>query len=99
MGSSPTRVIVRHLLPSTFGFLAVQATILVPAFVMAEAALSLVGFGFTPPSASLGTMIEELGSGAAAADAPWLLAPVAGIALTILYLQASSAAKRVIGAI
>ena len=99
IGVPSWRVMFRHLLPSTFGFLAVQATILVPAFVMAEAALSLVGFGFAPPSASWGTMIEELGSGAAAADAPWLLAPVAAIALTILFLQASSTTKRVIGAI
>lgn len=99
IGVPPWRVMFRHLLPATFGFLAVQATILVPAFVMAEAALSLVGFGFAPPSASWGTMIEELGTGAAAADAPWLLAPVAGIAVTILFLQASSTTKRVIGPI
>jgi peptide/nickel transport system permease protein len=87
MGASPTRVIVRHLLPSTFGFLLVQATVLVPAFVMAEAALSLVGFGFAPPAASWGTMIEDLGAGSMAAEAPWLLAPVVGMALTIFYLQ------------
>jgi peptide/nickel transport system permease protein len=99
IGSSSWRVMVRHLLPSTFGFLAVQATILVPAFVMAEATLSLVGFGFAPPSASWGTMIEEIGTGGAAADAPWLLAPVLGIVLTILFLQAASTTKRVIGAI
>ena len=87
MGASPTRVIVRHLLPSTFGFLLVQATVLVPAFVMAEAALSLVGFGFAPPAASWGTMIEDLGAGSMAAEAPWLLTPVVGMALTIFYLQ------------
>jgi peptide/nickel transport system permease protein len=87
IGASPARVILRHLLPSTFGFLAVQATVLVPAFVMAEAALSLVGFGFAPPAASWGTMIEDVGTGSMAAEAPWLLAPVAGMALTIFYLQ------------
>jgi peptide/nickel transport system permease protein len=99
IGASSWRVMLRHLLPSTFGFLAVQATILVPAFVMAEATLSLVGFGFAPPAASWGTMIEELGTGGAAADAPWLLAPIAGIALTILFLQGASSTKRVIGRI
>lgn len=88
IGASPMRVIVRHLLPSTFGFLVVQATMLVPAFVMAEAALSLVGFGFAPPAASWGTMIEDLGAGGVAADAPWLLAPVAGMAFVIFFLQA-----------
>jgi peptide/nickel transport system permease protein len=96
IGASPWRVIVRHLLPSTFTFLVVQATILVPAFVMAEATLSLVGFGFAPPVASWGTMIEEIGTGAAAAEAPWLLAPVAGMALTILYLLLVSRPKKVI---
>ena len=94
LGASPWRVIVRHLLPSTFGFLAVQATILVPAFVLAEATLSLVGFGFAPPAASWGTMIEEIGTGGTAASAPWLLAPVAGMALTILYLHAAARPKR-----
>jgi peptide/nickel transport system permease protein len=94
IGASPWRVISRHLLPSAFGFLVVQATVLVPAFVMAEAALSLVGFGFAPPASSWGTMIEDLGSGAVAADAPWLLAPVAGMALTIFFLQAFAGSKR-----
>ena len=94
IGAPPSRVIARHLLPATFGFLIVQATVLVPAFVMAEAALSLVGLGFAPPAASWGTMIEDLGTGAIAADAPWLLAPVAGMAMTILFLQALSGSKR-----
>jgi peptide/nickel transport system permease protein len=93
IGASPWRVIVRHLLPSTFGFLAVQAIVLVPAFVLAEATLSLVGFGFAPPVASWGTMIEEVGTGAAAADAPWLLAPVVGMMLTIVVLQVGSMSK------
>lgn len=94
IGGSPTRVILRHLLPSTFGFLVVQATVLVPAFVMAEAALSLVGFGFAPPAASWGTMIEDLGTGSVAAQAPWLLAPVVGMALTIFYLQMVAGTRR-----
>ena len=94
IGASPLRVIVRHLLPSTFGFLLVQATVLVPAFVMAEAALSLVGFGFAPPVATWGTMIEEVGTGGILAEAPWLLAPIAGMALTILLLQAIPGSKR-----
>ena len=94
IGASPWRVLTRHLLPSTFGFLLVQATVLVPAFVMAEAALSLVGFGFAPPVASWGTMIEEVGTGGILADAPWLIAPIAGMGLTILLLQAAGGSKR-----
>ena len=42
LGAGSWRVIARHLLPATRGFLAVQATVLVPAFIMAEATLSYV---------------------------------------------------------
>ena len=56
-GAGPWRLIARHLLPATRGFLGVQATILVPAFVMAEATLSFVGLGFAPPTPSWGAML------------------------------------------
>ena len=40
---SDLRLLARHLLPATRGFLAVQITLLVPAFIVAEATLSYVG--------------------------------------------------------
>ena len=61
------------------GFLAVQATVLVPAFVMAEATLSYVGLGFTPPTPSWGAMLYDGASVQTAAEAPWLLAPAAAM--------------------
>jgi hypothetical protein len=42
---------------ATAGFLAVEATLLVPAFIVAEATLSFVGMGFPDPMASWGTML------------------------------------------
>ena len=39
-------LVVRHLLPVSYGFLAVQITLLVPSFILAEATLSFVGLGF-----------------------------------------------------
>ena len=42
LGAGPGRLIVRHLLPATVGFLVVQAALLVPAFILAEATLSLM---------------------------------------------------------
>lgn len=92
IGSSSTRLIVRHLLPATRGFLAVQATMLVPAFVMAEATLSFVGFGFAPPSPSWGAMLLDVAQVQVAADAPWLLAPAAALTLTVLAIHAAGAA-------
>src|SRR5215212_4198340 len=58
LGASDLRLLVRHLLPSARGFLAVQITLLVPAFIIAEATLSYVGLGFPDPIASWGTMLH-----------------------------------------
>jgi peptide/nickel transport system permease protein len=87
LGASGWRILQRHLLPATKGFLLVQGTLLLPAFVLAEATLSLVGLGFSEPAPSWGGMLRDAGRGGAFAEAPWLLAPVVAIACTVLSLQ------------
>lgn len=89
IGSSPARIIWRHLLPATRGFLAVQASLLVPAFVMAEATLSFAGFGFAPPAPSWGAMLRDAAQVRVAADAPWLLAPAAALTLTVFLIHSA----------
>jgi peptide/nickel transport system permease protein len=89
LGSSPSRVIARHLLPATRGFLAAQATVLVPSFVMAEATLSFVGFGFAPPSPSWGVMLLDVARVQIAVEAPWLLAPAAALTATVFVIQSA----------
>lgn len=84
MGASRTRLLLRHLLPATRGWLVVQATLLVPAFVLAEATLSFVGLGFGEPIPSWGAMLREAGAGRALVEAPWLFAPAATIVLAAL---------------
>ena len=54
LGADPVRILLRHLLPATTGFLRVQVTLLLPAFILAEATLSYVGLGFAPPAGQLG---------------------------------------------
>ncbi len=93
LGAGPWRVIVRHLLPATRGFLAVQATVLVPAFIMAEATLSFVGLGFAPPTPSWGAMLLDAGGVRVTADAPWLLAPAAAIVLTVLVVHSAASVR------
>ena len=89
-GAGPWRLMVRHLLPATRGFLGAQATILVPAFVMAEATLSFVGLGFAPPTPSWGAMLYEAGAVRVAAEAPWLLAPAGLVFLTVLAVHTAA---------
>ena len=84
LGASRTRLLLRHLLPAARGLLVVQATLLVPAFVLAEATLSYVGLGFAEPTPSWGAMLREAGSGRALLDAPWLLTPALAIVATAL---------------
>ena len=93
LGAGSWRVIARHLLPATRGFLGVQATVLVPAFIMAEATLSFVGLGFAPPTPSWGAMLRDAAAVQIAADAPWLLAPAAAIVLTVLVVHGVTATR------
>jgi peptide/nickel transport system permease protein len=93
LGAGSFRVIVRHLLPATRGFLAVQATVLVPAFIMAEATLSFVGLGFAAPTPSWGAMLRDAAAVRIAADAPWLLTPAAAIVLTVFVIHSVAASR------
>ncbi|MEW5982346.1 MAG: ABC transporter permease [Acidobacteriota bacterium] len=84
LGVGPWRLLRRHLLPAARGFLVTQVTLLVPAFILAEATLSYVGLGFPDPSTSWGTMLQEAANVAAISDAPWTLSPAIAIFLVVL---------------
>jgi peptide/nickel transport system permease protein len=87
LGAGRWRILLLHLLPATRGFLTVQATLLAPAFIGAEATLSYVGFGFPAPFPSWGVMLQEAANIGVISDAPWLLLPAAAIVVAILSLQ------------
>ena len=87
LGAGWFRILLRHLLPAARGFLTVQATLLLPMFILAEATLSYVGFGFAEPTPSWGVMLHEAAEAGILSEAPWLLAPAAGIVMSVLCLQ------------
>jgi len=85
LGASHARVLMRHLLPAARGFMVVQITMLVPAFIIAEATLSYVGLGFPDAVASWGTMLHDASTNIRVfADFPWLLSPAAAMFLVVL---------------
>jgi peptide/nickel transport system permease protein len=84
LGGSAGRVLTRHLLPAARGFMVVELTMLIPAFIIAEATLSFVGLGFPDPTASWGTMLHDASSVRTFADFPWLLSPAAAIFIVVL---------------
>lgn len=57
-GASWGRVLVRHVLPNSWGPVAVLAVLDFGAAVIAVAALSFLGFGAEPPAAEWGTLIS-----------------------------------------
>lgn len=90
LGAGPFRIATRHLLPAARGFLWIQVTVLVPAFILAEATVSFAGLGFAAPTPSWGVMLQDAASARVAADAPWLLAPAVAIVLTVLALHTAA---------
>ena len=84
LGASPTRVLLRHLLPAARGHLVMQATLLLPAFILAEATMSYIGLGFPEATPTWGTMLQDASNAALLGDAPWALAPAGAIFLVVL---------------
>ncbi len=83
-GAGGGRLLWRHLLPAASGYVRTQATLLFPAFILAEATMSFVGMGFPTDVATWGTMLREAENVAALADAPWTLAPAIAIFAVVL---------------
>jgi peptide/nickel transport system permease protein len=87
LGASRGRVLLHHLLPATRGFLVVEITLLVPAFIVAEATLSYVGLGFPEAIASWGTMLHDAANIRVFADFPWLLSPAVAMFVVVFGLN------------
>jgi peptide/nickel transport system permease protein len=56
-GVTQTRILFRHILPNISRPLVTQAVLMLPAFLLAEVALSYLGVGVQEPEASLGNML------------------------------------------
>jgi peptide/nickel transport system permease protein len=59
MGGRRLRIVVRHLVPNTFGTIVVSATFQVADAIILLATLSFLGFGLPPPAATWGAMLSQ----------------------------------------
>jgi peptide/nickel transport system permease protein len=83
MGTSHSRVLVRHVLPNVSAPLIVQTSLGVAFAILAEASLSFLGLGAQPPTPSWGAMVS-LGRDYLD-QAPWIVfAPGGAIFLAVL---------------
>ncbi len=95
-GCNPGRLWLRHLLPHLRTVLLAQFWISVPAFILGEASLGLLGLGVAEPMPSWGNLLKELQS-APQWHEYWVFAPVVLLSLVMVLFQLSRPAKQEVG--
>jgi peptide/nickel transport system permease protein len=86
LGARPARIVLAHVLPLAAPTLLVQATFGMAGAIVAEASLSFLGLGVTPPTPSWGSMIAE-GRTFMLVAPHVILFPGLALAATVLALQ------------
>jgi len=81
-GAQDWRILVKHIIPGTFAPVSVAVTLLVAQAILIESALSFLGFGVRPPTATWGNMLNA--AQIYLREAPWLgIFPGLAITLTV----------------
>ncbi len=83
MGAPSSRILVRHMLPNIMPVLLPALTIGFNNAVLAEASMSYLGVGITPPAASLGYMLSEAQGMLMAA--PWYAIGTGGTLVLLVF--------------
>src|SRR6185503_19736353 len=84
LGQSNLNVITKHVLPNTFSYVIVAATLSIPYYILGEVVLSFLNVGIQEPDASWGIMLNAAQNTEYLRNFPWLLAPGGAIFITVL---------------
>ena len=87
MGMSPSRVVLKQLLPTLGPLLRAQFWIAVPLFILSEANLGALGLSVSEPLPSWGNLLAELQFLPRIADQPAILVPAVLLCLTVCCIQ------------
>lgn len=88
VGASDKRIITKHIIPNMSSHIIVWATYVLPEVILLESFLSFLGVGIQQPLVSWGVMLNAVRDFQSLASAPWLLAPVGMIILSVLAFNA-----------
>jgi len=83
IGSTPWRIMLRHILPNLLPIIVVSATLRVGAAILTEAGLSYFGLGVPPPAPTWGGMVAD---GRTSLDVAWWVSTVPGVALLVVVI-------------
>jgi peptide/nickel transport system permease protein len=87
LGATPMRIVLSHILPNIAGPLILIGSLEMATLIIAESALSYLGFGIPPPAPSLGGMIS-VGQVALTAGIWWpVLVPGTALCLLIISIN------------
>ncbi len=84
LGVPTPAIIVRHILPNTFSFAIVTATLTIPYYILGEVALSFLGLGIQDPEASWGILLRDAQETAYLVEQPWVIAPGVFIFIAVM---------------
>lgn len=84
VGVSPLVIVVRHILPNTFSFAIVTATLTIPYYILGEVSLSFLGLGIQDPESSWGLMLSDAQDQAVLVGYPWVIAPGVFIFIAVM---------------
>jgi len=59
MGATNARILIRHIVPNCFSPILVMITLMMGTTILAEAGLSFIGIGITPPIPAWGSMVTD----------------------------------------
>jgi peptide/nickel transport system permease protein len=86
-GLSPRRIAVAHAWPHLRSLALAQFRILIPAYVLSEASLGLLGLGVPDPIPSWGNLLRDLQHPDVVRANPWVLAPLGLLVIVMICLE------------
>ena len=82
-GASPTRILIRHILPGVINIVVVSATLGVGGIILTEATLSYLAVGIPPPTPAWGAMVAN---GREYIGDAWWLSAIPGLAIFLIVM-------------
>ena len=84
VGCSPLRIMLTHIFPNIVNPLLILATLSVGLIILVESALSYLGAGVPPPTATWGSMVSD---GRSLIDTAWWISFFPGVAIGLVVLS------------
>ncbi len=95
-GIPPWRITLVHVWPHLRAVALAQFRALIPAYILSEASLGLLGLGVAEPLPSWGNLLAELQHPDRVHDNPWILAPLALLMLVMISLESLHPVRQVV---